>query len=135
MSDEQGQTFSAPGKVIISLKEGDEWIEAPNATATFKVDLDEDENSACEEEIARERQVSGTQTLRSFPQRHAESLERFAPQKSFGRCAFQHYACMGAQPMIDRCEPRPVNGSFARETVLILECHRCRGYEWLWRGA
>lgn len=42
--DEQGQTFSAPGKVIISLKEGDEWIEAPNATATFKVDLDEDEN-------------------------------------------------------------------------------------------
>lgn len=43
-TDEDGQTFSAP-KVIISLKEGDEWMEAPNATATFKIDLDDEEEA------------------------------------------------------------------------------------------
>lgn len=38
--DEHGQTFSAP-LVRISLKEGDEWMEAENASASFKIDLDE----------------------------------------------------------------------------------------------
>lgn len=42
--DEDGQTFSAPGDVVISLKKGDEWMEAPNSSATFKIDIDEDEN-------------------------------------------------------------------------------------------
>lgn len=41
--DDEGQTFSAPGTVTISLKKGDEWMEAPNASVTFKIDLDEDE--------------------------------------------------------------------------------------------
>lgn len=41
-TDEDGQTFSAPGKVIMSLKKGDEWIEAPNANASFKIDLGEE---------------------------------------------------------------------------------------------
>jgi lipopolysaccharide assembly outer membrane protein LptD (OstA) len=40
--DKDDQTFSAPDKVIISLKKGDEWMEAPNASASFKVDLDEE---------------------------------------------------------------------------------------------
>ena len=43
-TDEDGQTFSAPGKVVISIKKGDEWMEAPNAQATFKIDLDEEED-------------------------------------------------------------------------------------------
>lgn len=38
--DEDGQTFSAPS-VRISLKKGDEWMEAEHADATFKIDLDE----------------------------------------------------------------------------------------------
>lgn len=41
--DEYGQTFAAPGTVRISLKEGDEWMEAESASASFKVDLDEEE--------------------------------------------------------------------------------------------
>lgn len=41
--DEHGQTFAAPGTVVISLKKGDEWLEAENVRASFKVDLDEDE--------------------------------------------------------------------------------------------
>jgi len=36
-TDEDGQTFSAP-KVTISLKKGDEWMEAENASASFKID-------------------------------------------------------------------------------------------------
>ncbi len=40
--DEDGQTFNTQDKVTISLKKGDEWIEAPNASASFKVDLDEE---------------------------------------------------------------------------------------------
>lgn len=39
--DEKGQEFSAPGKVEISLKEGDEWMRAENASATFKIEADE----------------------------------------------------------------------------------------------
>jgi lipopolysaccharide assembly outer membrane protein LptD (OstA) len=39
--DEEGQTFSAP-KAVISLKKGDEWIDAPNATVTTKMDLEEE---------------------------------------------------------------------------------------------
>ncbi|MCE5198380.1 MAG: LptA/OstA family protein [Armatimonadota bacterium] len=41
-TDEEGQTFAAPEKVVISLKKGDEWMEAPHANATFKIDLDEE---------------------------------------------------------------------------------------------
>jgi len=41
--DEKGQTFAAPDSVVISLKKGEEWIEAPNASATFKIDVDEEE--------------------------------------------------------------------------------------------
>ncbi|MHB9035203.1 MAG: hypothetical protein ACYC64_00950 [Armatimonadota bacterium] len=37
--DEDGQTFASPDKVVISLKKGDEWMEAPNAKASFKIDL------------------------------------------------------------------------------------------------
>ncbi len=40
--DEQGQTFTAPGEVKISLKKGDEWMEALNAGGTFKIDLGEE---------------------------------------------------------------------------------------------
>lgn len=40
--DEEGQTFSAP-KAVISLKKGDEWIDVPNAKATFKIDLGDEE--------------------------------------------------------------------------------------------
>lgn len=43
--DEQGQTFSAPGTVVISLKKGDEWIEAKDANASFKIELDDEEES------------------------------------------------------------------------------------------
>lgn len=41
--DEYKQTFAAPGTVVISLKKGDEWMEAENASASFKIDLDEEE--------------------------------------------------------------------------------------------
>ena len=41
--DEYGQTFTAPGNVVISLKKGDEWMEAPNSSATFKIDLDNED--------------------------------------------------------------------------------------------
>lgn len=44
-ADEEGQRFSAP-KAVISLKKGDEWIEAPNAKATFKIDLGEEDDAA-----------------------------------------------------------------------------------------
>jgi lipopolysaccharide assembly outer membrane protein LptD (OstA) len=40
--DEDGQTFSAPDKVTICVKKGAEWMEAPNATATFKVQTEEE---------------------------------------------------------------------------------------------
>ena len=40
--DEDGQTFAAP-VVRISLKKGDEWMEAENASASFKVDTGEEE--------------------------------------------------------------------------------------------
>lgn len=43
--DDQGQTFSAPGTVTISLKQGDEWMEASDASATFKIDLDDEEEA------------------------------------------------------------------------------------------
>jgi len=45
--DEDGQTFSAP-TVRISLKKGDEWMEAENANASFKIDLSEENNSPAE---------------------------------------------------------------------------------------
>jgi len=41
-TDENNQTFAAPGKVTISVKKGDEWMEAEKASATFKVDVDEE---------------------------------------------------------------------------------------------
>lgn len=40
--DEYGQTFAAPGTVLISLKEGDEWMEAEDVSASFKIDLEEE---------------------------------------------------------------------------------------------
>lgn len=40
--DEDGQTFCAPGTVLISLKKGDEWMEAKDAAASFKVDIEEE---------------------------------------------------------------------------------------------
>lgn len=40
--DEEGQTFEAPEKVVISVKKGAEWMEAPNATVTFKVETGEE---------------------------------------------------------------------------------------------
>ncbi|MDO8586268.1 MAG: LptA/OstA family protein [Armatimonadota bacterium] len=42
-SDEKGQTVSAGGKVTVSLKEGDEWMEIEQATGTFKVKSEEEE--------------------------------------------------------------------------------------------
>lgn len=45
VKDEQGQTFTSPGTVKASLKEGSEWIEADNGSAQLKVTLD-DENDA-----------------------------------------------------------------------------------------
>jgi lipopolysaccharide assembly outer membrane protein LptD (OstA) len=38
--DKDGQSFYAPEKVIISLKKGDEWMEAPNSKATFKIEVE-----------------------------------------------------------------------------------------------
>ena len=38
--DQDGQSFSAPEKVIISLKKGDEWMEAPYSKAIFKIDVE-----------------------------------------------------------------------------------------------
>lgn len=38
--DDKGQEFEAPGDVTVSLKKGDEWMDAKNASATFKVDLE-----------------------------------------------------------------------------------------------
>ena len=42
VKDEKGQTFSSEGTVRMSLKEGSEWIEAENGSATVKVDLEEE---------------------------------------------------------------------------------------------
>jgi len=42
-TDEYGQTFSAPGTVLMSVKEGDEWMKAKDARASFKIDVEEDE--------------------------------------------------------------------------------------------
>jgi len=41
--DEKGQTVSAGGKAVISFKEGDEWMEVEQASGTFKVNLEEEE--------------------------------------------------------------------------------------------
>lgn len=41
-TDEYGQTFSAPGTVVMSLKKGDEWMEAQDGKASFRVNLDEE---------------------------------------------------------------------------------------------
>lgn len=40
--DDQGQEFTAPGEARISIKKGQEWMEAPNPTVRFKVDMDEE---------------------------------------------------------------------------------------------
>ncbi len=42
-TDEKGQTFSSPGKVVISIKKGNEWMEAESARATIKYEPDEEE--------------------------------------------------------------------------------------------
>lgn len=41
VTDEEGQKFTSSGIVKASLKDGDEWIEAENASATLKVDTEE----------------------------------------------------------------------------------------------
>lgn len=41
--DSKNQTFSAPGSVTASIKEGDEWLEMENATGTFRVKDEEEE--------------------------------------------------------------------------------------------
>ncbi|MEN6372653.1 MAG: LptA/OstA family protein [Armatimonadota bacterium] len=41
-TDEKGQTFTSPGTVKASLKEGSEWIEADNGSATVEVNLDDE---------------------------------------------------------------------------------------------
>lgn len=42
-TDEEGQEFRSLTKVTISLKRGDEWMEAEKASATFRIDLEEEE--------------------------------------------------------------------------------------------
>lgn len=42
-TEDDGTEYSAPGEVKISLKKGDEWLEAPNASGSFKIDLSEEE--------------------------------------------------------------------------------------------
>jgi lipopolysaccharide assembly outer membrane protein LptD (OstA) len=41
-SDEQGQTISAGGKITVSMKDGDEWMEIEQATGSFKVKSEEE---------------------------------------------------------------------------------------------
>ncbi|MEN6521236.1 MAG: LPS export ABC transporter periplasmic protein LptC [Armatimonadota bacterium] len=41
-TDEKGQTFTSPGTVKASLKEGAEWLEADNGSATVEVNLDDE---------------------------------------------------------------------------------------------
>ncbi|MBI2843849.1 MAG: LPS-assembly protein LptD [Armatimonadetes bacterium] len=43
VKDEKGQTFTSPGTVKASLKEGAEWIEAENGSAMLKVNLEEED--------------------------------------------------------------------------------------------
>ncbi len=43
--DKEGQTFASPGTVKISYQAGNEWLEAPDATASFKIDLDDEEDT------------------------------------------------------------------------------------------
>lgn len=42
VTDEQGQTFTSPGVVKASLKDGAEWIESENGSANIKVTLDDE---------------------------------------------------------------------------------------------
>jgi lipopolysaccharide assembly outer membrane protein LptD (OstA) len=44
--DEKGQTFSTPEDVVVSLKDGQEWIEMKHATGTFRVEVDDEEEPA-----------------------------------------------------------------------------------------
>jgi lipopolysaccharide assembly outer membrane protein LptD (OstA) len=44
-SDEKGQNFSSGGKVTVSIKDGDEWMEMEQAAGTFKVKSEEEESS------------------------------------------------------------------------------------------
>ncbi|MBQ7256858.1 MAG: hypothetical protein IJS60_04120 [Abditibacteriota bacterium] len=41
--DKEGQIFMSPGEVIVSVKEGNEYIKAPQVQSTFYVDLDDEE--------------------------------------------------------------------------------------------
>lgn len=40
-TDENNQTFSSPGEVIVSVKDGNEYIKAPKANTTFFVDSED----------------------------------------------------------------------------------------------
>jgi len=44
--DDKGQSVSAGGKVVISFKEGAEWMEVEQASGTFKVNLEEEEKKS-----------------------------------------------------------------------------------------
>lgn len=44
--DSKNQTFSSPGVVRASLKEGDEWLEMENAVSTFRIRVEEDEEES-----------------------------------------------------------------------------------------
>lgn len=48
--DEQGQTFAAT-LVRISMKKGDEWLEAENGTASVKVDLNEEDTGGSQQAV------------------------------------------------------------------------------------
>ena len=53
-TDEEGQTFTSPGTVKVSLKEGAEWIEAENGSATLKVDVEEETSEEAKPEKGAE---------------------------------------------------------------------------------
>jgi lipopolysaccharide assembly outer membrane protein LptD (OstA) len=42
VTDEKGQTFSSPGEVKVSLKDGSEWIESGTGSASLNFDIDEE---------------------------------------------------------------------------------------------
>jgi lipopolysaccharide assembly outer membrane protein LptD (OstA) len=42
VTDEKGQTFTSPGEIRASLKEGSEWIESGTGSATLHVNIDEE---------------------------------------------------------------------------------------------
>lgn len=58
--DEKNQTFSSPSDVIVSLKEGDEWIEMKHAVGKFRVEIDEEDQGTAQQQP--EKQPAGEAT-------------------------------------------------------------------------